>query len=388
LRILIVSSEFPPGPGGIGTHAFQLAKNFSESGHIVQVLSPQDYAADDEILEFNNSQPFSITRIVNGKSSLGKGLTRLKLLIDCINHFNPDVLLSSGLWTIRLGALIKPLHQKMKWLVIGHGTEFGQKHGLNAWLTRSAANKADNLICVSEYTKNVVRNLGINKPPIDVVHNGADNHQYFLLELEQISQIRRSFGVEDKFVLLTVGNVSPRKGQEVVIRALPAILRLAPHVVYWMAGMPTQQQELGTLARELGVENNIRFFGRTSNQTLRELYNACDLFVMTSRQQQDGDFEGYGIAVIEAALCGKAAVVSDNSGLAEAVVDGQTGLLVNQNDPQTTAHAILSLVNNPENLHKLSDQAQKSAYKNQTWDKVAASYLDIISVLSDQARSR
>ena len=378
MKLLLVSSEFPPGPGGIGTHAYQLAKNFSELGQGVQVLCSQDYATESEILDFNNSQHFTIYRMTNGKSKLSKGVTRFKLMNDSLRRFKPDIVLSSGSWPIWLGALGKLHNRKVAWLVVGHGTEFGQTRGFTALFTCFTANKADGIICVSEFTKRAVRDLGIDKPPIEVIHNGADPQQYFMLNSDQVLQIRADLGVEGKFVLLTVGNVSARKGQEVVIRALPAILREAPHVVYWMAGLPNQQLELERLSKELGVEGHIRFFGRTNPQTLLELYNACDLFVMTSRQLENGDFEGYGIAVIEAALCGKAAVVSDNSGLSEAVNNDKTGLLVGQNDPQTTAEAIINLVNDPERLEKFSKEAQKKAYESQTWDKVAASYLYII----------
>ena len=75
--------------------------------------------------------------------------------------------------------------------------------------------------------------------------------------------------------------------------------------------------------------------------------NACDLFVMTSRNTADGDFEGYGIAVIEAALCGKPAVVSAGSGLGEAIVAGETGVLVREDDPPDTARAIAELLADP-----------------------------------------
>jgi len=379
LKILILSSEFPPGPGGIGTHAYQLAKNFALASHEVQVLTPQDYASDNEIVIFNGSQPFAVSRFIRGKSTFIKALTRISKLNSTLRNFKPEVVLVSGSRSIWMTAFLMTFSRDVPWVVVAHGTEFGQLHGLNAWLTKLSANQASAMICVSEYTRQAVRALGVSRPPMEVVHNGADDAQFFKLEQEKIIKLRRALGVEDKFVLLTVGNVSARKGQEVVIRALPAILQKAPHVVYWMAGLPTERDSLEKLARDLGVEKSIYFLDRVSNQRLLELNNACDLFVMTSRQLENGDFEGYGIAVIEAALCGKAAVVSDNSGLAEAVLDGQTGLLVNQNDPEATADAILQLVEDPFRLDQLSMQAQERAATSQTWDKVMANYLDILS---------
>lgn len=379
MRILIVSSEFPPGPGGIGTHAYQLAKNFALASHDVQVLTPQEYAAEDEIVTFNRSQPFAVSRFMGGKSTLLKALTRLGKLNSTLWHFKPEVVLVSGLRSIWMTAFLTTFYRDRPWVVVAHGTEFGRMQGLNAWLTKVSANQASALICVSEYTRQAVRALGVNKPPMFVVHNGADNDQFFRLDEDKIIGLRKVLDVEGKFVLLTVGNVSARKGQEVVIRALPAILQKSPQVVYWMAGLPTEQDPLQKLAKSLGVEKSIHFLDRVSNKRLQELYNACDLFVMTSRQLENGDFEGYGIAVIEAALCGKAAVVSNNSGLAEAVMDGQTGLLVNQNDPESTAEAILRLVNDPNLLNQLSVQAQKKVTDSQTWAKVTSHYLGILS---------
>lgn len=179
-------------------------------------------------------------------------------------------------------------------------------------------------------------------------------------------------------MLLTVGNVSDRKGQEVVIRALPGILDQVHNAVYWMAGLPQKQAPLTSLADQLGVAHAIRFWGKVPLEQLRMLYNACDLFLMTSRQCADGDFEGFGIAVIEAALCGKPAVVSDNSGLAEAVIDNQTGLLVPQNDPVATAQAVINLAQNPALLSAMATQAYHQAIAHQTWDHVGSQYLDVI----------
>jgi phosphatidyl-myo-inositol dimannoside synthase len=108
---------------------------------------------------------------------------------------------------------------------------------------------------------------------------------------------------------------------------------------------------------------------------LLKLYNACDLFVMTSRQLADGDFEGYGIAVLEAALCGKPALVSDNSGLVEAVQDGITGVVVPQDDSNSTAGAILKLINSPTALRIFRRTSPAQCAQNQTWSQVAIRYI-------------
>jgi len=377
MRLLILSSEFPPGPGGIGTHAFHLASQLAYRGLELHVLSPQDYASEKEISAFNASQPFEITRLLSMRNKLIQSYTRYKTVRQAVKTFKPDLMIASGSRAVYLVALLT-LFRKTPWLVIGHGTEFGARNIVQKTLTRIACNQANGIICVSDYTKQVVEALGVNKPPIFVIHNGADQNAFYQLPGDEVTEFRKNAQVSGKFVLLTVGNVSDRKGQEVVIRALPGILDQVPNAVYWMAGLPQKQAPLTSLADQLGVAHAIRFWGKVPLEQLRMLYNACDLFLMTSRQLADGDFEGFGIAVIEAALCGKPAVVSDNSGLAEAVIDNQTGLLVPQNDPVATAQAVINLAQNPALLSAMATQAYHQAIAHQTWDHVGSLYLDVI----------
>ena len=376
MRILILSSEFPPGPGGIGTHAYQLARYFAQQDQLVLVLTPQDYMNEAEVSAFNSNQAFSIMTLAGSKNPAEKAISRSRMLKKAIGEFKPDVVLVSGGRSIWLSALVLR-GKKIPWLVVGHGTEFGTKLGIASIITRIACNQANAVVCVSDYTRARMTSLGVKRPQIAVIHNGADAQFFHLLPSVETDDFRKANGVEGKFVLLTVGNVSARKGQELVIRALPAVIQEHPNLVYWMAGLPSQRPELEALAVQLGVAAHILFWGRVNQETLLRLYNACDLFVMTSQQLKNGDFEGYGIAVIEAALCGKASVVSDNSGLSEAVRDGETGLHVPQGAVEPIANAINRLMDSPELMQRLSDTAHFQAAREHTWDQVGHAYLEL-----------
>ena len=135
-----------------------------------------------------------------------------------------------------------------------------------------------------------------------------------------------------------------------------------------IAGLPTKRSEYESLAGNLGVAGHVHFLGSVVTGDLVRLYNACDLFVMTSRTTSTGDCEGYGIAVVEAALCGKPAVVSQGSGLSEAIVDGDTGVAVAQNDPNATADAIITLLSDDKGRCAMGQAAQRRAITEQTWD--------------------
>jgi phosphatidylinositol alpha-1,6-mannosyltransferase len=171
----------------------------------------------------------------------------------------------------------------------------------------------------------------------------------------------------------------------VVIRALPFVLERVPRTHYLIAGLPTKQLEYELLASDLGVAEHVHFLGRVGPEKLLRLLNACDVFVMTSRMTSTGDCEGYGIAVVEAALCGKPAVVSQGSGLSEAIVDGTTGLAVAQDDPVATAVAVVALLCDRDRCLDMGRAALRHALEEQTWDHRLGQY---DSVLREFGRSR
>jgi phosphatidyl-myo-inositol dimannoside synthase len=348
--------------------------HFTSMGIKVSVVTPQDYVSNSEIKNFNEGQSFQITTFPRHQMKFLQDVTRLMTFTSTLSAFEPQMVIASGSRSIWLSALCLPV-RNIPWVIIGHGTEFGTCSGLAAKITRHTANRAHGTICVSAYTQHAMRESGVINPQSTVIHNGADDQAFYPLPISDVLEFRQKEAVADKFVLLTVGNVTQRKGQEVVIRALPEILEKHPNTIYWIAGLPTEKPYLERLAGDLCVSHAIRFWGRVDSDLLLKLYNACDFFVMTSRQLADGDFEGYGIAVLEAALCGKPALVSDNSGLVEAVQDGITGVVVPQDDSNSTASAILKLINSPTALRNLGEQAQRNANKNQTWGQVAIRYI-------------
>jgi phosphatidylinositol alpha-1,6-mannosyltransferase len=384
VRVLILSSEFPPGPGGLGTHAYHLALNLKRLGWEVLVMTPQDYATDEEIAKHNQSVPFEIIRLRSASDPLSKAVSRCLLVSKRIRHWRPDAVIASGNRVVWMASYLAAYHRVLL-LAVGHGAEFGIKKRWEQYLTRRSFNAADAVVCVSNYTWKQMLSAGIKPRCGQVVPNGADANQFTVLSSAEIDDFRRGLGFEKARLLLTVGNVTDRKGQSIVIRALPHVLSKVPNTHYLIAGLPTKEAELRRLAGELNVAEHVHFFGRVSSDVLVKLLNCCDLFVMTSRHSEDGDFEGYGIAVLEAALCGKPAVVSFNSGLAEAVVNGETGLCVPEGDHRATAQAILQLIENKSELEKLGEVARQRARQAQTWEHRIRDYDLLLRRLSESS---
>lgn len=371
--IIIVSSEFPPGPGGIGNHAFHLASQLHMNGWEVRVISPQDYASNEEIERFNQSRPFRITKLASGRGRLREVVSRFRILSREIQGGRVDILLASGMSAVLLASLAARIFG-LRLVVIGHGKEFGMQGLIQRTMLRWAYRRAEAIICVSYFTQALMQKMGLKPGISKVIQNGADHERFQVLSEELKRTYVQKFRLGYQPVLLTVGSVTDRKGQEIVIRALPEILKEFPDTHYLMAGLPFEKQKLEALSRELGVVDHVCFLGSVGNEDLVGYLNCCDLFVVTSRSTEDGDCEGFGIAVVEAALCGKPAVVSANSGLIEAIVPGKTGIAVPEGDADATAQAILSLLRDPGLRRAMGETAQTYSREQQTWQTKGLEY--------------
>ncbi|MFQ5568396.1 MAG: glycosyltransferase family 4 protein [Rhodothermales bacterium] len=378
MRLVLIGSEFPPGPGGIGTHAYQLALHLEKMGWDVWVCSPQHYASEEEISTFNQPLRFRVVRLHTQSLNVVRAVRGAITIIKTIRRVKPDVLIASGERLVWLTAFLTSF-LKMPWIAVGHGIEFGDTGIWRRTVTRWAYQKATAVVCVSEYTKGQMRALGVKQRAARVIPNGADEEQFGIVPVEEVKAFRAGLGFgNDTNVLLTVGRVSRRKGQDIVIRALPRVLAEEPNTHYVIAGLATLRDDLEKLAIQLGVADHVHFLGRVDVDTLVRALNGCNVFVMTSRHTDDGDFEGYGIAVVEAALCGKPAVVSNESGLAEAIVEGGTGFGVPEEDVEATAEKILLLLKDKELQKKIGAQARRRALHEQVWSRRVRDYDELL----------
>jgi phosphatidyl-myo-inositol dimannoside synthase len=371
-KAFILSSEFPPGPGGIGMHAYQMADHLCKENWQVKVLTQQDYVSPEEIDAFNKKLPFCVSTLARKGHWIRTAKTRWQQYRGVLKEWQPDLLVTTGDQMVALSAasqywngLSNGNGHKLRWCAVWHG--FIPSRIINRTISQWSFGQPDLVIAVSNYSGQQLLEMGAAPHQMKVVLNGADEKRYFP-NSDVGEQFKQQLGLNGAFILLTVGHVSERKGQDIVIQAMPEILERYPNVHYLIAGLPTLQPELERLAEKLAVRTQVHFLGKVEDTALNAVYNASDIFALTSRHSQAGQFEGYGIVVVEAALCAKPAVVAGNSGLAEAVQDGITGLVVPENDPHATAQAILQLLGNSELRMRAGERARQRAISEQTWD--------------------
>jgi phosphatidylinositol alpha-1,6-mannosyltransferase len=380
MKLLLLSIEFPPGPGGIGNLAYQVASHMAQTGHQVFASTPQNYVTPLEIDQFNKDQSFSIMRLKSIEPPPLEGLYRFAQAMRIVRKECPNAIIAIGKQAVWLGASIS-LVTKIPLLAIGCGSEFLHSNCVNQFLTRWAFKHARQLVAISNHARNLMATLGIDISRTKIIPPGA-NANLYRPNLPTAS-LREKLALSDKHVILTVGRVSERKAQDTVIRALPHILKSCPNTHYLIAGIGTKREELEQLAKRLRVHNHVTFLGRVSQDLLPYLYNLADLFVLVSRSSAS-EVEGFGIVVAEAALCATPAIVSSNCGLVEAVIENETALLVAPDDPKATAKAIVRLLLDDELCLNMGQAAFRYAVENATWEKRLRAYDDILQHLTSQ----
>lgn len=345
---LIISSEFPPGPGGIGYHAYSLSVSLVEQGYKVVVLSPADFVSKEEVFEFDSVQKFDIIRYprIGWKTYFH----RFRMTSDYLKQNQISTVILTGKFSLWQGWFIKLLFKNQKTLAILHGSEVNLKNQILRKFTHYSINAADTLVAVSNFTKDILPNWIKLKRKIHVIPNGI-----FLIEN---NCHENEIHLDGHPKLITVGHVSPRKGQHRVIKALPELVKLFPNIQYHIVGRPVSQNKLENLAIDLGVENHIQFHGRIKNHNdLSMYYKSADIFMLLSENQLDGDVEGFGIVALEANEFGLPVIGAKYCGVEDAVDDGNSGYLVDGNNVEEICNAVV----------KSMDQKDKLAAGSKQW---------------------
>ena len=309
-------------------------------------------------------------------------MIKIVFIIKESKKYNPDLILASGKHSVWFGSLLK-IFFRLKFICFAHGSEFGTTNKREININKLSYSYSDLIISVSNYTmKYIYENTNIKPKKIVVINNGANNKQFFKLGPEDIKNFKIKNKLLNKKIILTLGNISERKGQWVTIKALQYVIKKIPNICYICVGLPSEIENCIKLAKETGVKDHVIFTGIVEDKDLNKWLNIADIFVMTSTHTKKGDFEGFGIAVIEAALCGKPAIVSKgNNGVFESISDSITGLSVKEKNSKDVANKILSLFEDESKIKRMGENALIRARKHFTWEKkVKEMYEEIISL--------
>jgi phosphatidyl-myo-inositol dimannoside synthase len=196
-----------------------------------------------------------------------------------------------------------------------------------------------------------------------VVHPAAGPRPAAVEIASRAAKLRQSLGLgnDPGPVLLSVGRLVPRKGFDLVLHSVARLRRLWPDLRYIILGTGPERMRLEELAGELGIASNVRLLGHADEITKWAAYEICDVFVMPNRSLEGTDWEGFGIVFVEAALASRAAVGGSSGGTADAIVDGETGLLIDPERPGDLTEAIRRLLDDRALRTRFAEAAEQRA---------------------------
>ena len=364
-RTLVITNDFPPRPGGIQTFGYEIVRRFDPES-VTVLTSNWEGAA-----EFDAAQDFKIVRantqtLVPSKSTLS--MAREIVVAENITR----VLFGAA---APLGLLAAPLRKlgvtNIVGMTQGHETGWAMTPGTRQAL-RKIGNDTDYLTYISEYThKKIAKALSPSAAArMRRIVPGVDSTEFSPDNLSSGNQLRTELGWIDRPVIVCVSRLMARKGQDELIRALPIIQQTAPNASLIIVGDGPYRKDLERLVKKLGLENFVHLTGKVSQTELSKWYAAGDIFAMPCRTRMGGwDVEGLGIVFLEGSATGLPVIAGDSGGAVDAVIDGETGYLVDGTNTAEIAGRIAYLFANPDIAKKMGEAGRNWVTQEWTWDQ-------------------
>ena len=238
---------------------------------------------------------------------------------------------------------------------------------------------AEAIFACSSGTAGLIRSrLGLNVP-VTAITPGISVASERPDTSHKQQELRTALGLSSSKIVLTVGRLVPRKGVDLVLKAVSSLAAEFPDIVYIVAGDGPDKERLTDLAISLGVTQRVKFLGEVDELTKAALFELCDLFVMPNRLLNGREWEGFGIVFLEAALAGKPSIGGNNGGVSDAIEEGVTGFLVDTDiDELPTITALRRLVQDDDLRLRLGLAARERALTKFPWEVVGQNFRRVL----------
>jgi phosphatidylinositol alpha-1,6-mannosyltransferase len=195
------------------------------------------------------------------------------------------------------------------------------------------------------------------------------------------SELTSELGLTDKKVIVSVGRLVHRKGQDVLIEAMPHLLKEIPDAHLVLIGEGPYRGYLETRVKNLGIDSKVTFIGRITYVDLPRYICLGEVFVMPSRSRLAGlEVEGLGIVYLEASACGLPVIAGNSGGAPDAVVQGVTGLVVNGKDQHVVAMSIATLLNDQEKAREMGRKGREWVIDQWRWEIWSEKFRELLKL--------
>lgn len=374
MKHLLVTNDFPPKIGGIQSLLWEWWRRLPPDSFAVLTSPHPDAATFDAELPFRIERtrepvllphPWMVRRIDRMAADFGADLVVL----------DPAVPLG----------IVGP-HLALPYDVVLHGAEVTVPGRLpvSRQVLARVLRRARHAVAAGGYPAAEAERAAGRPLAVTVVPPGVDIERFRPLDQAERTMARRTFGLrDDDEVVVGISRLVPRKGFDVVIRAVARLSRARPRLVLLIAGAGRDRERLEKVVAETGAP--VRFMGRVSNDELPLLYGCADVSMMLCRNRWGGlEQEGFGIVFVESAACGVPQIAGRSGGAAEAVSDGETGFVIDDPTDVDDVVARLEQMLIDDSLRvRMSEASRRRAVTEFSYDVLARRLADSLGVDGD-----
>ena len=373
MKTLLISEIFPPYTGGSGRWFWEIYRQQNHSDYIFAV---GEYDDAEEFDKHNN--PIKTYRLPLFSEVWGiKSLSGLKYYLQNYRNIR-RIIKKEGIGRIHCARSLpeawialmikKTLGIPYDCYIHGEDIEMARSSRELSFMAQHALLGADKLICNSHNSMRLLtENWRYRHDQVLIMHPGVDVEEFKPTPYSAVT--RKALGWSDRMVILTVSRLQKRKGHDILIQTMPALVEKFPDILYAVVGGGNQLPYLESLVKELKLEQHVMFMGKVNDDKMIECYQQCDLFVLPNRQV-DRDVEGFGMVLLEAQASGKPVIAGDSGGTAETMVVDDTGFVVDCTSTGQLTEVLLKLLENKQLREEMGVKARSHIENNFDWRKL------------------
>jgi len=374
-RVLLVTNDFPPRRGGIQSYLVELVTRLAATGeHTLTVYAPQ----------WKDAEAFDA-------DAAGYQVVRhpgtLMLPVPTVDIRMRRLITERGIDTVWFGAAapLGLLAQRARRagatrvLASTHGHEVGWSMlPVARSVLRRIGDDTDTVTFVSRYTRGRFASAFGPHAGLEHVPPGVDTDR-FRPDPARRAELRARYGLGERPTVLCLSRLVPRKGQDMLIKALPSIRQRVGGAALVIAGGGPYMTALHALADRLGVRDHVTFTGGVPAADLPAYHAMADVFAMPCRTRGAGlDVEGLGIVFLEASATGVPVIAGSSGGAPETVQHNKTGMVVDGRSVDQIADAVSGLLADPDRAAKMGAAGRDWVTAHWRWDDLAGRLADLI----------
>lgn len=374
-KILCVSNDFGPRAGGIESFIIGLIARLPPSSTTVYTSAQGDTRDYDAAWLTNHG-----VRVIRDRARVLLPTPRVSRIVARLvesESFEIVVFGAAAPLALMAHSLRQAGARRIVALTHGHELWWAKLFPFRLAMRRIGST-TDALTYLGEYTRSAIASVLTPHAAAAMVKiaPGIDTEHFAPMDS---SNLRKSLGLTDKKIIVSVGRLVHRKGQDRLIQAMVAIINEIPQAHLLLVGEGPYEAHLRDLVRKYSLDDHITFIGRIQYADLPAYMCVGEIFVMPARSRFFGlEVEGLGIVYLEASACGLPVIAGQSGGAPDAVIDGTTGLVIDGTDNAAIAEAVIDLLSHPQRSQQMGQAGRTWILEKWRWQIWAERFVELI----------